>query len=209
MNILYEDENIIIINKEAGILSQKSDSEPSAESLVSDYTKSPVYILHRLDRGVSGALAFAKNQRAVADVSKMIAEHRGFEKTYLAVVSGEPSDSAVLEDYLFKDSAKNKVFVVKSERKGAKFARLSYKRLASTEGLSLLSVTPETGRTHQIRVQLASRKMPICGDGKYGSRVKGNIALFSHKIRLEYPRGNEIEATATPDFAPFDIFSLK
>ena len=208
LDILYEDENIVVVNKPVGMLSiSDTEGEDSAYSILCEHYGHSVYILHRLDRAVGGVLAFAKNKDAAAHLSRMIAERDGVRKEYLAVCSDFTVDEAgVLEDILFKDSRTNKVFVVKTQRKGARVARLSYERIAHKEGMHLIRVLLETGRTHQVRVQFSHRKMPLCGDGKYGSREKCAIALFSHRIEFEYPKGRKITAQAMPKGYPFDLF---
>ena len=209
--ILYEDKNIIVVNKPSGMLSEDGNGAENLTSWVSDYMhKEAVYLLHRLDFGVGGAVAFAKNKKAAAQVSLAMANHE-FYKEYLAVLPSSPkNESGELCDILFKDSPKNKVFVVKRMRKGAKEAKLRYEIVEkSSSGHTLIRVMPYTGRTHQIRVQFASRKLPLLGDGKYGSRVKCNIALFCQRVKFEYPVGNIIDVSADmPSVFPFSEFVI-
>jgi 23S rRNA pseudouridine1911/1915/1917 synthase len=154
-------------------------------------------------------MVYALTKQSAAALSR----ENAFEKVYLAAVSGICGAAGEMVDYLFKDSAKGKSFVVKSERKGAKYARLTYETLktANTENgdFSLVRVKLDTGRTHQIRVQFASRGMPLMGDGKYGSRVKGEgIALWSHGLTLTHPKTKEtLIFTLNPNENPFfDMF---
>ncbi|MDY3846428.1 MAG: RNA pseudouridine synthase [Eubacteriales bacterium] len=207
--VLYEDKNIIVVNKPLGMLSEDGNGRESLVSVVCDYMNGePVYILHRLDCGVGGAVAFAKNKKVAAEMSSVMANH-GFYKEYLAVLPYAPSSKqGELCDMLFKDSSKNKVFVVKSMRKGAKEAKLKYETIKSSpSGHALVRVMPYTGRTHQIRVQFASRKLPILGDGKYGSRIKCGIALFCHRLKFEYPSGKVIDVSVNPPSVfPFSEF---
>ena len=182
IEILYEDKDIVAAVKPAGI-----SSENEMPELLKTQINSSVYTLHRLDKPVGGVMVYAKNKTAAAKMSKKISENSDFSKTYLLVCEGTFEEKeADMEDLLFKDSAKNKSFVVKKERKGVKKASLTYsviKEAVFKEKMcSLVSVTLKTGRSHQIRVQFASRKHPLAGDGKYGSKLNCPIALFSHKI---------------------------
>lgn len=171
-------------------------------------------VVHRLDRAVGGVMVFSKNARASAGLSRAIANHE-LTKEYLAVVRGCPdAPSGEWRDFLFRDKAKNKSFVVKSLRRGAKEAVLDYEVLETItrpEGtVSLLKIRLHTGRTHQIRVQCASRKMPLLGDEKYGSRVPTkDIALWSHHLAFAHPVGGKpIDITAPPPAnAPWSWFS--
>lgn len=187
MEILFSNSDIIVCIKPAGLPSQETGTV-NAVSLLREITNSEIYPVHRLDTVTSGVMVYAKTKKAAAFLTKEITENR-FGKTYLAVVHGEiEPESAVLEDFLFKDSKKNKSFVVKRERKGVKKASLEYKMIETKNGLSLVKIKLHTGRTHQIRVQFASRQHPVYGDGKYGSPVnKPFIALLSHEITFTDP----------------------
>ncbi len=198
MEILYSDEYIVVCIKPVGILSQADSS--GGESMITELSKMygcEIYPLHRLDKGVSGVMVYAKTKFAAAKLSCDIAEHR-FKKEYLAVVHGIIDGSGEMVDLLFKDSRKNKSFVVKSMRKGVKEARLSYEALKTNENCSLVRVLLHTGRTHQIRVQFASRKMPLLGDKKYGAADNfENIALLSYRLTFTHPKtGKEMVFTA-------------
>lgn len=182
IEILYEDKDIVAVVKPVGI-----SSENEMVILLKEQLNSEIYTLHRLDNPVGGVMVYAKNKSAAAKMSKKISENFDFSKTYLLVCEGTFEEKASdMEDLLFKDSAKNKSFVVKKERKGVKKASLSYTVLKEAvfkeKMCSLVSVTLKTGRSHQIRVQFSSRKHPLAGDGKYGSKINCPIALFSHKI---------------------------
>lgn len=195
MNILYEDKNLIVAEKPVGMLSEGEtpDSMPFA---LGESTGGRIFPVHRLDRGVGGVMVYARTQRAAAKLSAQVSE-RTLKKEYLAVLHGIPEEkSAVLEDLLFKDSKKNKTYVVKRERKGVKKAVLSYETVScGTYGESaytLVHVKLQTGRSHQIRVQFASRKHPLFGDGKYGAVDKEkNIALWSYALEFVHPVTNE------------------
>lgn len=175
---IFEDETIIVCIKPAGVLSQRDASgKTNMQDLLGN-----VYCVHRLDREVSGIMVFAKNAKTAADLTKQIQEHT-FQKEYMAVVEGNLEESsAILEDLLFKDSSKNKTFVVKKERKGVKKAKLSYETIAEGTDKTLVKIHLYTGRTHQIRVQFASRTHPVWCDRKYGSKETGNMALYSYSL---------------------------
>ena len=192
MKVLYSDSDIVVIIKPIGILSQ-CDSN-GGESVISTLSKQfdcDIYPLHRLDKQVGGVMVYAKNKAAAAKLSTDIANH-DFEKEYLAVVHGTPDDSGEMCDLLFKDSRKNKSYVVKRMRKGVKEAKLSYKTLKTDGEKSLVQVLLHTGRTHQIRVQFASRKMPLLADNKYGAADDfDDIALMSYRICFKHPTKKE------------------
>ncbi|MCM1392940.1 MAG: RluA family pseudouridine synthase [Ruminococcus sp.] len=193
MRILFEDEDIIVCIKPAGVLSQSGKAgDLDMPTLLGEHTNTPIYPVHRLDKNVSGVMVYAKTNKAAASLSKQIAEH-SFVKEYYALVHGELEEkSAVLEDLLFKDSRKNKVFVVNRERKGVKKAKLEYNvdsvSQLDGESVTLVRVRLHTGRTHQIRVQFASRKHPLVGDSRYGAKDgKKDIALRSCRIEFAHP----------------------
>lgn len=204
VKIIYENNDIVVCVKPSGVLSEKSNDKKS----MSDFFDYPIYCVHRLDKEVSGLMVYAKNKFAAASLSEQI--QKGiFKKEYLAVIHGKPEqESGVFEDFLFKDSAKNKVFVVKKERKGVKKAKLEYFVLDSKDDLSFVRIKLYTGRTHQIRVQFASRKMPLFADKKYGGKDDGKIALRSYKISFNDIRNkNPLDFEIFPkDDYPFCIF---
>lgn len=182
IEILFENKDIVACVKPIGIASQNDKAEDMVK-ILEKQLGSKIYPVHRLDTAVGGTMVFAKNPVAAAKLSKLIADGK-FKKKYLAVVSGKPEkDADVFEDLLFKDSSKNKSYVVKRERKGVKKAKLEYSLVSSVEGMSLVRILLHTGRSHQIRVQFSSRKMPLIGDGKYGSKDnRCNVALWSEEI---------------------------
>lgn len=186
IEILFENSDFVVCVKPIGVASQNDNTQDMVK-LLSQQIGSDIFPVHRLDTAVGGTMVFAKNSKTAAYLSKQI-QNGTFKKRYLAVVSGKPvTDSGVLEDLLFKDSRKNKSYVVKRERKGVKKAKLEYELISYNDGMSLISVFLHTGRSHQIRVQFASRKMPLIGDGKYGSKDnRCNVALWSSEIAFEY-----------------------
>ena len=198
MEILYEDSSVIVVIKPQGILSQSDKT--GGESMITrlcEHTGGEIYPVHRLDKETGGVMVYAKTQKAAAALSRDISEHR-FYKEYLALVHGIPEkQSDTLCDLLFHDRAKNKSYVAKRERAGVKKAELYYELLETVEKdgekYSLLRVELHTGRTHQIRVQLASRKMPLSGDRKYGARDGRNeLALWARRLRFTHPETKEV-----------------
>lgn len=210
ITVIYEDNDILAAIKPTGIDSEKGMVERLKALTNSDY----IAVLHRLDTAVSGVMVFAKNKNAAASISSQIL-NGDFKKEYLAVVSGTPSEpSGRYEDLLFKDSAKNKSYVVKTERKGVKRAVLEFDTISTAHldngDISLISIRLHTGRTHQIRVQFSHRKMSLLGDKKYGSRYDCPIALFSRKITLLHPTTNKpLSFEAEPDYTKFPFNKFK
>ncbi|MBO5857806.1 MAG: RluA family pseudouridine synthase [Clostridia bacterium] len=194
MKILFEDNDIIVLVKPVGVPSEdtKNGEKGILNLLKTENNLTDVFLLHRLDRNVGGVMVFAKNKKSAACISKQIQENT-FKKTYLAVTDGVIEEKqGIYKDLLFKDSSKNRSFVVNRMRKGVKEASLEYEVLSEIENKTLVKVTLHTGRTHQIRVQFSSRKTPLCGDVKYGSKDKqSDIALFSHSITFTHPVTNE------------------
>ena len=198
LDILYEDNHLIVCTKPIGILSQPDTGDgEDMITLLSDYLKGKnekpyVGLVHRLDRNVGGVMVFSKNPNVTGKLSAAIMEHN-FTKEYLAIVHNCPDEtSGVYKDLLFKDSSKNKSFVVKRARKGVKEASLEYSVIDTKNtnkgAISLIRIKLHTGRTHQIRVQFSSRKMPLLGDGKYGSTDNGcEIALWSYHLKFAHP----------------------
>lgn len=194
MEILYTDDHIVVCIKPVGL-----DAEHEAPAALREALSGEIYTLHRLDRNVGGVMVYARTKAAAATLSKAI-QDGAMVKEYLAMVHGVPEESGDLEDLLWKDSRQNKVFVVKRMRKGVKPARLSYRRLTNTDP-SLVQIRLYTGRSHQIRVQFASRKHPLLGDHKYGARDNESAPrLFSCRITLDF--GGKIHRfCALPDWA--------
>ena len=194
IEILYSDKNIIACIKPVGLDSEKQMPENLKSQLGGE-----IFTLHRLDLNVGGVMVYARNKKTASELSRAI-QDGNMIKEYLAKVHGTPPENGDWEDLLFKDSRKNKVFVVKRIRKGVKKARLEFTRLAEGE-TSLVKIRLHTGRSHQIRVQFASRGFPLVGDHKYGSRdEKTAPMLYSHKITFPY-QGKEISFDSTPKWA--------
>ena len=208
MDILYSDKNIAVIIKPVGL-----DSETETPAAIKQTLGGEIFPIHRLDKNVGGVMIYARTKAAAAALSKTIQEGLMI-KEYVALVHGTPPENGDWEDLLFKDSRKNKVIVVKRERKGVKKARLEFKRLLlsapiasslSTGETSLVHVRLHTGRSHQIRVQFASRGFPLVGDHKYGSRYEATTPkLFSCRITFPY-RGTTAVYEALPEWAQTNL----
>ncbi len=176
MEILYSDKQIVVCVKPVGI-----DSEHEVPAQLGG----EIFTIHRLDKNVGGVMVYAKTKSAAASLSKAVQEGT-MVKEYMAMVHGTPPESGDWQDFLFKDSSKNKVFVVKKERKGVKKARLEFHRLTDSDP-ALVHIRLYTGRSHQIRVQFASRGFPLVGDHKYGSRDDSTAPmLFSCRLTFPY-----------------------
>ena len=194
MEILFSDRDIVLCIKPVGL-----DSEIQMPAALKETLGGEIYPVHRLDKNVGGVMVFARTQAAAASLSKAIQEGK-LIKEYVALVHGNPPESGDWEDLLWKDSRKNKVFVVKRMRGGVKKARLEFTRLTSGEE-SLVRIRLHTGRSHQIRVQFASRGYPLVGDHKYGAR--DNVPapmLFSCKLTFPH-KGKILEFEKLPDWA--------
>lgn len=214
MNVLFEDAQLIVCVKPTGILSQSSPQSLPGEdmlSLLGEERHCTIYPLHRLDRGTSGVMVFAKTKRVAGELSARIAEG-ALQKEYLCVAHGVPAPAeGEMTDLLYHDAARGKTFVVDRMRRGVREAALDYRLLQTLPGddpLSLLHIRLRTGRTHQIRAQLSSRRMPLAGDGKYGARDAFPSPAL-HAFRLTFPyAGRTLRFEALPALcdAPWSLF---
>ena len=194
MELLYSDRDIAVCVKPVGL-----DSEMEVPAALREHLGGETFPIHRLDKNVGGVMVYARTKQAAAVLSRAVQEGT-IVKEYVAAVHGTPPETGDWEDFLFKDSRKNKVFAVKKERKGVKYARLEFKRLTAGEE-SLVRIRLHTGRSHQIRVQFASRGFPLVGDHKYGARDEHTAPLlFSCKITFPW-KGQERSFEALPEWA--------
>lgn len=193
MEFLYSDKDLAVIVKPVGLDSEKQVPEEIKAAIGGE-----VFTVHRLDKNVGGVMVYARTKAAAAALSRAIQEGT-MVKEYVALVHGVPPENGDWEDLLFKDSAKNKVFVVKRQRAGVKKARLEFVRLREGD-VSLVRVRLHTGRSHQIRVQFASRKFPLVGDHKYGSKDDASAPrLFSCCITFAF-RGKTMRFEKMPEW---------
>jgi len=203
LEILYEDNHILSCIKPAGVLSQEDHTGDSDMlTLIKDYLKVKynkpgnvfVGLVHRLDRPVAGVMVFAKTSKAASRLSDQIRTHT-FKKKYMAVIHGVPQKSGTFRDFLLKNEKTNMVSVVEAEISGGKEALLDYSLIKTSDfnnkNLSLMEIDLHTGRPHQIRVQFASRKLPLLGDLRYGIDKTGEIALWSKSITIMHPTTKE------------------
>lgn len=212
MKIIFEDKNIAVCVKPAGILSQNGDGTDMISLLNEHFSengeKSEAFPVHRLDRETAGVMVYAKNSKSAAALSKQI-EQNAIKKRYYAVVKGCPEEKiGVLKDLLFRDKQKNKSYTVRRMRKGVREASLEYEVIGENGGFSMLDILLHTGRTHQIRVQFSSRKLPLYGDGRYGGGG-GNLALFAHTLEFLHPvSGEKMIFSDKPDMTaePWNMF---
>ena len=196
MNILYSDNDLAVAVKPLGISSE--DGPGSMPQLLREQLGGEIFPIHRLDLNVGGVMVYARNKQSAAALSRSVQEGT-MVKEYRAMVHGQPPQADTWVDYLFKDSRKNKVFVVKKERKGVKKASLEFIRL--TEGSpALVHIKLHTGRSHQIRVQFSSRGYPLVGDHKYGARDEETAPrLFSCRITFPW-KGKTMIFEAWPEW---------
>ncbi len=197
LQVLYEDNHLIAINKKPGdiVQSDKTGDTPLSD-FVKEYLKKKykkpgkVFLgtIHRIDRPTSGVILFARTSKALSRMNEQFKE-KEVKKTYWAIVNNPPPNTnGIIENYLLKDSKKNKSFITKKLK--GKIAILHYKILRKLNNFYLLEVEPETGRHHQIRVQLANIKCIIKGDIKYGakrSNKDASIHLLAKKIEFTHP----------------------
>lgn len=180
LEILYSDANIAVCIKPVGL-----DAEQEVPDALIQQLGGQIFPIHRLDKNVGGVMVYARTKPAAASLSKAVQDGT-MVKEYVAMVHGIPPEQGDWEDLLWKDSRKNKVFVVKRVRGGVKKARLEFTRLSQGEA-SLVRIRLHTGRSHQIRVQFASRGYPLVGDHKYGARDSSPAPmLFSCCVSFPY-----------------------
>ena len=204
MKVIYEDNQIIVVEKEPNIPSQLDKTgDMDMLTMVKSYIKEKynkpgeVYIglVHRLDRPVGGVMVFARTSKAASRLSEQV-RNKTLKKTYIATVDGEiQQGQGILEDYLYKDERHNMSKVVNKDKKNAKLAKLDYEVLNydAKRGLTVVKINLHTGRHHQIRVQFANFGHSLYGDQKYGVRGKGKqIRLWAYKLELEHPTKKEM-----------------
>ena len=191
VELLFSDRDIAVCLKPVGL-----DSEHDMPQALSALLGGEFFTLHRLDKNVGGVMVYARNKEAAGKLSQVISQGQ-MVKEYVAQIHGDVPERGDWEDLLFKDSRRNKVFVVDRERKGVKKARLEFTRLH----LGLVRIRLHTGRSHQIRVQFASRGFPLVGDHKYGARDTASAPmLYSCSLTFPY-QGKIVQFSHLPDWA--------
>lgn len=194
MELLHTHPDFVVCIKSVGM-----DAENDIPAALREQLGGEIFTVHRLDKNVGGVMVYARNKAAAAAFSRAI-QDGSMIKEYRALVHGTPPESGDWEDLLFKDAKKNKVFVVKRLRGGVKKARLTFERLSDNDPAEVL-IRLYTGRTHQIRVQFASRGFPLAGDHKYGARdTLSAPQLYSYRLQFPY-KGKTLCFASTPPWA--------
>ena len=201
MELIYVDDAVVVCVKPSGVVS--TDEPGGVPSLVREALGNPkaqVRTVHRLDQVVSGLMVLARTEAAASELSRQIREDV-FQKEYLAIVHGAPEAAeGRLCDLLVRDKARKMTMVATQEGKGVQPASLRYRVLNQAEGMSRIRIRLETGRTHQIRVQFASRGLPLFGERKYSTLEDDcEIALWSYRLAFPHPTTGELmEFTKEP-----------
>ncbi len=213
INIIYEDNHLLVVEKPINVPVQADKSgDLDFLSMLKNYLKEKynkpgdVYLglVHRLDRPVGGIMVFAKTSKAASRLAKQIQKHE-VKKIYMAVLEGKVSESGVFKDKLKKDEKLN---ITRVSADG-KDAELSYNLIGYVNNLSLVRISLKTGRSHQIRVQFASRKLPLYGDQKYNPNAAlDQIALFASMLEFKHPVTKEVMSfeLPLPERYPFTLF---
>ena len=213
IKILYEDNHLLVVEKPINMPTQEDDSkDPDLLNELKKYIKEKynkpgnVYLglVHRLDRPVGGVMVFAKTSKAASRLSDQVRTHK-LEKSYYAVIEGKLEDGKLI-DKLLKDEKTNNTIVSPNGKESV----LSFKNITYKDGLSLVDIKLETGRSHQIRVQFSSRNHPLYGDQRYNKHAKvgEQIALFAYKLSFEHPVTKELLEFKLdkPNKYPWNIF---
>lgn len=210
MNVIYEDNHIIIVNKSSGEIVQgdKTGDTPLVETVrayIKEKYNKPGNVFcgltHRLDRPVSGVVIFAKTSKALERINNMLKNHE-IKKTYWAIVKNPPKQNeGTLVNYLVRNEKQNKSYAYSTEKPNSKRAELNYKVIGKSDNYTLLEVNLITGRHHQIRCQLAAMGCPIKGDLKYGfdrSNRDGSISLHARSVEFTHPVSKELIHVEAP-----------
>lgn len=207
---MFKDDSLVVCLKPVGI----SSESPGLPDLIREQEGYPVFPVHRLDQTTGGVCVLARSSSVCTEMQRLFQQDQ-VVKEYLAVISGVPdTDSGLFYDLLYHDQRTNKTFVVDKMRKGVKESTCEWSVLETVESsegrISLILVRLHSGRTHQIRIQFASRKMPLVGDRRYGSRIRtSNPALWSARISFPHPLTDQTidVSSLPPDWFPWSGFS--
>ena len=214
LNILYEDNHLLVVEKPINVLSQSDiTNDIDMLTMLKKYLKDKYHkpgnvylgLIHRLDRPTGGIMVFAKTSKAASRLSKQIKNHE-FKKSYLAVVHGNIEDTNTYIDYLEKRETKSYI----STKEKGKYAELKFVKLNYNKeyDLSLVKINLITGRNHQIRLQFSSRNYPLYGDSKYGNDLNKNLGLYAYKLEFIHPTTKEkLLFTNYPSYNPFNKFT--
>lgn len=219
LQVIYEDAEIVVCHKAAGIPVQTpKPGQQDMVSLLRNYfagkkEPSDIFLIHRLDQPVEGIMVFARTRKAAAELSRQVKE-KSMDKYYLAVIQGIPSQqSGILEHYLLRDGRSNTSRVTAKETPGAKKAVLSYEVKEVFQENALVQIKLETGRHHQIRVQMAEIGHPLVGDKKYNPQCRAEyqpIGLCSVKTAFRHPKtGKNMEFSVIPEGMVFEKMGIK
>ena len=196
INILYEDNHLLVVEKKVGVLSQSDGSTtPDMLTILKKYLKEKYHkpgnvylgLVHRLDKNVGGVMVFAKTSKAARRLSEQI-RNKEFSKTYLAICNGILKTDGKYQDYLKRVGYRSEI----GTKDNGKLASLTYKVLDTKNNTTLVKINLETGRHHQIRVQFSFHNHPLLGDDKYGKKCKYAIALYAYKLEFTHPTTKEI-----------------
>ena len=209
--LLFKDDSLVVCLKPVGI----SSESPGLPDLIREQEGYPVFPVHRLDQTTGGVCVLARSSSVCTEMQRLFQLDQVI-KEYLAVVSGTPdTDSGLFYDLLYHDQRTNKTFVVDKMRKGVKDASCEWSVLETVDSpdgrISLVRIRLHSGRTHQIRIQFASRKMPLVGDRRYGSRIRASVpALWSARICFPHPLSDQTidVSSRPPDGFPWSCFSV-
>lgn len=218
INVLYEDNHVLCVEKPVNVPSAPDESkDEDMLSMCREYIREKYHkpgnvytgLVHRLDRPVGGVMVYAKTSKAASRLSDSVRKHE-MKKEYLAVIDGMiPEDSGTLCDYLVKDAKTNMTRV--TDKDHGKYSELDFKVLERRNGMSLVRVFLKTGRSHQIRVQFASRGFPLVYDQRYNPRAsKGQIALYAVKLQFPHPtlKTPVIAECTPPHIQPWNLFEV-
>lgn len=213
MEIIYQDSDILVCIKPARVLStDEPGGLPELLRKALGNESADIRTVHRLDRVVGGVMVLARNANAASELSRQIRENE-FEKEYLAVVHGRPGEpKGTLKDLLYRDKVRRMTMVAEQPAKGVQEAILHYQVLETWNDMSLVRIRLETGRTHQIRVQFASRGKPLAGERKYATlEDECEIALWSHSLSFTHPKtGRQLTFSKEPPaIYPWDYYNIE